>query len=557
MTKQTQLTKTQSYQKKRPNLKPVGALQPHQPGAGDLVKGREAEAAVPDLMDHPFQRAQQQALFSQMGRVQGNQQVQRLLGNRPGDTAGKEAQSTSQPDGATIQRNWLGDAAAWVQDRIGDATDSRSDEARLDAQEELALFMSKEYSLKNFHPDTGRGLFDAKYNPASGNLDITVRICFKFLPGNPADPSWVATAGGPAAAAAYTPDQFQWQGDETKDWKKQAVGDVQDFWSENYTFHNTKPYWESLPNVNVKIHVAEAPENETGGVEKAQFVISVYKWPKEPDLEESITPPGRANQSVGQFQESAEDGITNPDKGNFTRTTRTRAAYNVVDTKNPGKIYFDLGKSELKAEDKTKLKEFGQTLGLPQIPPFPVTVEGHASSEGDTEPNMALSEDRARLVSNEIVTGGAKKQPLVLGKGEEGAAPTAEWRHVEITVGKFESSQHTILHEFGHIFGLGDEYPTADPTAADPVSKRPVGTPVAHSALAEKLIPGQQPIVAHHNENIMSNGEVVQPYHYVTFLEALGKMTKTEGQWQIGPGPGPRGPGDFPVNNKPDGPAYA
>ena len=47
----------------------------------------------------------------------------------------------------------------------------------------------------------------------------------------------------------------------------------------------------------------------------------------------------------------------------------------------------------------------------------------------------------------------------------------------------------------------------------------------------------------------MSNGEVVRPHHYVTFLEALGNMTGTTGPWGIRPGPGPggRGPGDFPL----------
>ena len=47
----------------------------------------------------------------------------------------------------------------------------------------------------------------------------------------------------------------------------------------------------------------------------------------------------------------------------------------------------------------------------------------------------------------------------------------------------------------------------------------------------------------------MSNGEQVRPYHYVTFLEALGNMTGTTGTWDIKPGPGAgaKGPGDFPT----------
>jgi hypothetical protein len=103
------------------------------------------------------------------------------------------------------------------------------------------------------------------------------------------------------------------------------------------------------------------------------------------------------------------------------------------------------------------------------------------------------------------------------------------------------------------MFGLGDEYPNAG-------AGRPVGTPVAHSALAQALIPGQQPIVATDSDNIMSGGETIRPHHYVTFLEVLGTMTGTTGQWAIGPGLGPAssGPGDFNVPKpKPDGPQAA
>jgi hypothetical protein len=106
------------------------------------------------------------------------------------------------------------------------------------------------------------------------------------------------------------------------------------------------------------------------------------------------------------------------------------------------------------------------------------------------------------------------------------------------------------MHEFGHIFGLDDEYPSAD------TGSRTVGTKVDHSDLAEKLIPGQKPVVAHHNENIMSNGEMVQPHHYVTFLDALGKMTKTEGKWDVRPYNHAGQKGDFPTP-QPGDPVYA
>jgi hypothetical protein len=108
------------------------------------------------------------------------------------------------------------------------------------------------------------------------------------------------------------------------------------------------------------------------------------------------------------------------------------------------------------------------------------------------------------------------------------------------------------------MIGLDDEYPTGDPaTPGGPATARPVGARPDHSALAERLIPGQQPIRAHHDESILSNGEQVRPHHYVTFLEALGTVTGTTGSWGVRPAPSRvNGPGDFPLPvPSPDGTA--
>lgn len=537
-----------------------------------------SQAQTAGLNDARIPLLQRQMMAGQVGNMHGNLHLQRVLADRerdessshlspglttshPHDPAEQEAQTVadrvlageaidiSQAAEADVQGDWITDTLDWIENRIGDVTDSRPDEARLDAEEELADFMREEYELENHHPDTGRGLFDAHYDPVAGDLTIISKICFNFENGDPTDPDWVNKIGGPVAAAAFPPEQFQWQPDEIEAWKTEAISMVESVWSEEYTFRTTRSYWEALPPVHVHIQVVEAPAT---GDDMAHYVVSIQKWPDDAGLSEGIVPPGADDeQSTGHLEESVKDGIENLDQEHFVRDTNTRAAYGVVATKNPGQLFFDQGSAEVRAADQTKLQEFGETLGEPQIPPFPITVTGHASSEGSDETNMTLSEDRARTVSNEIVSGGAKTQPTSEAEGEAGADETPVWRRVDIEVGDFVSDQTTVLHEFGHIFGLGDEYPTKD----SPTSSRPPGTEVAHSDLAEELIPGQEPIVATHNENIMSNGEVIQPYHYVTFLEALGIMTDTTGDWEIGPG-GSRGPGDFPIPD-PDGPQTA
>jgi outer membrane protein OmpA-like peptidoglycan-associated protein len=484
----------------------------------------------------------QRRLVLALQRSAGNAAVSRMMTGAPG---------------RVLQRDGLLDTVA---DRIGDWTDTRADEAKLDAAEDLADFMSRSYVTKNIKPTTGGGLFDAAYDPQSGEMVVTVRIAFQFKNGNIFDPTWLASVGGIAGilAKGWTLDQFIWTDAEERAWAAQTISDIQGLWSERYVFFSQKPGWEALPPVNVKVVIAEAPAD---GPSKAQWVVTVNKWPDDANMEESMGWPSdrSSNQITGTLHEGAADagGVGSPDVRHFSRDTSTRQRYGQVDTDNPGIVFFDQGSSTVAAADAADLQKLGATLGAPDIPPFPVTVTGHASAEGKEDKNRTLSEDRARNVSNEIVKGGAKVQPTVVAKGEEGATEDPGFRNVEIDVGSFESDQRTALHEFGHMIGLDDEYPTGDPaTPGGPATARPVGARPDHSRLAERLIPGQQPIQAHHDESILSNGEMVRPHHYVTFLEALGTMTGTTGTWGIRPGlgHGGRGPGDFPTPTpSPDG----
>jgi outer membrane protein OmpA-like peptidoglycan-associated protein len=423
--------------------------------------------------------------------------------------------------------------------------------------------MSHRWSKESFKPTTGGGLFDVDYDPAGGEMIATVRIAFKFTTGNPLDPTWFAAIGGLAgfAARGFKAEDFIWTEDEKTKWRTQAVSDIQGVWSERYTFFSKKPYWEGLPPVNVRVVIADAPE--TGDDDKkAQWVVSVNKWPDDAGLQESMAwPKDRSkNQSTGHLEESSRDagGSTSPDVNHFSRSTGTRNRYGQVATDNPTPIQFAQGKAEVSATDAAALRTFGATLGAGDMPPFPVTVTGRASSEGTQDRNTALSEERARNVSNEIVRGGPQLQPTSESKGADGATQDPAWRRVDIVVGTFESDQHTVVHEFGHMLGLDDEYPTADPVnVGDPPGARPVGGAPTHAALVQTLMPGQQAVQAHHSDNVMSNGEVVRPHHYVTLLEALGTTTGTTGLWDIAPS-APHGPGDFPLPTvKPDGTATA
>lgn len=417
---------------------------------------------------------------------------------------------------------------------------------------DLAAFMGMSYIFKDVKPSTGGGLFDMSYEPTTGEMLVTVRIAFDFRNGNLFDPTWLAAVGGLMGFArrGWTYDQFVWSDDEKEAWSANAIAEIQELWSERYVFFSQKPGWESLPPVNARVVVAPAP---TTGIGKAQWLVAVTKWPDDAGMTESMTWPAvRGDQNKGKLHESSADagGAGEPDRTHRTRTTASRQRYRQVDTDNPGTISFGKGGAAVTAGDAKRLQDFGTTLGAADIPPFPVTVTGHASAEGEEKDNMTLSERRAHAVAEEIRKGAPHKDPAEKADGEKGAAPDdPAWRVARITVGAFEAERSTVVHEFGHMLGLDDEYPTADPAnPGDPATERPVGAAPTHSALAERLIPGQKPILAHHDESIMSNGDEVRPAHYVTFLEALGTITGTTGTWGVRPAP-PKvtGPGDFPV----------
>ncbi len=76
--------------------------------------------------------------------------------------------------------------------------------------------------------------------------------------------------------------------------------------------------------------------------------------------------------------------------------------------------------------------------------------------------------------------------------------------------------QFCVIHEFGHMIGLGDEY-----GAAGDISHRTL----VKDALGKTIEKGD-------SDSVMSLANVVEQQHYVTFLEALKKVTKIN-EWKF------------------------
>jgi hypothetical protein len=85
--------------------------------------------------------------------------------------------------------------------------------------------------------------------------------------------------------------------------------------------------------------------------------------------------------------------------------------------------------------------------------------------------------------------------------------------------------QVIAAHEFGHLFGLGDEY--AQPNV------RKAGDAAEHSASAANMgSNGPAGAMVESNDNIMSEGGNVRPQHYAVFLDALRKVTGLP-EWRL------------------------
>jgi peptidoglycan-associated lipoprotein len=84
------------------------------------------------------------------------------------------------------------------------------------------------------------------------------------------------------------------------------------------------------------------------------------------------------------------------------------AATNVTDedlfSQNVKDIYFDYDKSDIRADQRASIQ--ADIAFLTQHPNMNFTIEGHCDERGSTEYNLALGDQRASSVKNELTTGG-------------------------------------------------------------------------------------------------------------------------------------------------------
>lgn len=100
------------------------------------------------------------------------------------------------------------------------------------------------------------------------------------------------------------------------------------------------------------------------------------------------------------------------------------------EVENYNKIYFAFDKYELTNNAKNYLQSIVESLN--RVPEAQIMIDGHASSEGQSEYNDILSENRAKAVTNFLVQQGVDKNRIVTA-GHGSRIPNADMDHEKMS----------------------------------------------------------------------------------------------------------------------------
>ncbi|MDX6631308.1 MAG: hypothetical protein QOH00_3554 [Gaiellales bacterium] len=394
------------------------------------------------------------------------------------------------------------------------------------------------------------GGFEAAYDPAANRFNVVLRAAVVFKDGikmvggvpTPADArltNLVTALPPPGRRRTAYLRRYQWAPREKIPWLAGLKSAIEGAWSGKFEFHINRPQWEWIgASVSVDIQVHE--QASTGRAATDHLSIDTVKMP----AKENLYTAGGTSETGEGSQTSATDQtmlIASTDIGGrsdlplvhtvpFTRDS---------DTLTPGAI--------------TRIQNFtnryqGAAAGTAGARPPSVRLEAHTSAAGTVAHNLDLAQRRANAVRAQLGTAGFSNVTTrvtddIRGERDAHGSNAAKEQRVDMVV---DSGQAQILaaHEFGHAFGLGDEYAVDTDATGAPIAGGITGTGSAtgsradHDAQAKAMtddsgaaLPGA---VNENSDNVMSLGSTVRPQHYSTFHAALVQITSIP-EWALGP----------------------
>jgi outer membrane protein OmpA-like peptidoglycan-associated protein len=396
------------------------------------------------------------------------------------------------------------------------------------------------FGPRDFIGGGGLGGFEASYFPLGGPgvLLIAQRIAAEYkntlemsggvvsahpdLPVTPQMTALVTRANAipdPADRAAFV-SLFTWDPSETQGtnaWHEQLRTVIENAWGGQHEFFLNIPLWQWIgASVMVMLDIAARSRNATD-----HMSLETYKTPSDQSL-----------RTYGISHQVAHNA------GDNARDQAMRLASTSIGPKE-----YDLLKEEvLFAHDSAALDDtaertlrqfistFDGSLGHQAHQEITVVLSAHTSASGSAEYNLGLARRRAGQVESFLRDNGFHNIDTRVSEDIQGEAQAdqsdpnrAHDRRVDLVVDGGERMV-TAVHEFGHAFGLDDEYGTVGTTPAhDDMSRAMTDASGAH-------LPGA---VREHNAGIMSYGNEIRPRHYATFHNALETVTD-KNPWSLG-----------------------
>ncbi len=418
----------------------------------------------------------------------------------------------------------------------------------------------------------GGGAFEASYDPAGGVMNIVIRAAIEFKDA-------VTSSGGtitPANAnlqdivnsarrlrgsrrAAFIA-RYQWNSAEKAGWLTQLETSVESAWGGKHQFHINRPQWEWIGariNVDVQAHEGARAGND-------HLAVESIKMPPGENLY------GHGNDQAGAAGTTGFSSTGTGTPGNSFDSTMTIASTDVSarpdNTLGPTSLLFADNHDDLSADQENNLKVWVDTFqgapGTAGSRSIGLRLVGHSSASGTADYNRDIAQRRVDTVKTKLGTHGFTNVSGSIAEDAAGAPSTPEersrsarqQRRVDLIVDS-GASQVLAAHEFGHAFGLGDEYATDTAAGTTPASAGHVdadgvtrhgqisgtgdaaGAAASHDGMTKDMtdasgahLPGA---IHENNDNIMSLGNTVQPQHYATFHAALVEITSIS-EWALG-----------------------
>jgi len=425
-------------------------------------------------------------------------------------------------------------------------------------------------------PTTGMGGFNARYDPTSMGLTITLNVGMNFIDGMRINGSRVtATQNSKMEGSAVqinrmlsrlrgeqrtraleqVREQWLWTGaadPRITAWMATYRANVMGAWGSagsGIVFQGSRAGWDTqLARVNVVVHTQNITSLAVGtpipGPQPVHCQADIFKTP-DVDVFGANVAPGTAASGTDQYLSLGSGQVT---------------AQSHLLTHS---VFFANNSSTLSGRAKDFLKKWIISFqATPGTTGSSISITGRANTKGDTteegrQRNVNLSFDRATAVESFLKTtsvegsllrNAATRIDFTAGIGAASAGEEAEWRRVDIVVGTGQG-QNIAAHEFGHMLGLFDEYastPKRDAagniihdSSGDEITRglisgtgEDVGTTTGHNQLGTEM--GLGGSVHENNDNIMSLGSTIRPQHYATFMSALHTVTGIN-DWRVKP----------------------